>query len=309
MKNILFKLFIFLLALIAVCFGVSRILNGEQQIVEIADKTLVVLSILTVADLTAFFIQLLILHCKWKKNWISFCSLLIAAFGLAVILILLIYLLPDFPIAARIAYSLFELTVLASAVNLICNIFYAIFGNEKIKVRWKLFIFFMVIKGICTGLLLIASALELEIIKSVTLSIGLLSLSAAVINLLVIIAASIFSRNTNIFFKIFIFSLIFSGIIAAYSFLPLFLGYPIIQRQIFIAAIAVFLFAVMVLIVNLFRTIFLDKPFMRSDIKKNIPQNNGNAELTVNSGTESEMFVSTLDSNTNQEANDNNSWS
>ena len=217
-------------------------------------------------------------HSNWKRNWKSFCSLLIAAFGLAVIWILFKYLVPDLPMASQITFALAELTVLASGVNFICNIFYLIFGSEKLKFRWKLFTFFMVITGTCAGLWLMGSTIEAEAISIVSFNIGLLSFSAAVINMIVIITAFIFSRNTNIFFKVFIFLLTLSGVIAAYSFLPLLLGYPFIQRMIFVAAIAVFLFAVIALVIILFRVIFLDRRFMYCDNKETIPSNCSNVE-------------------------------
>lgn len=292
MKKIFFKLFVFFLALIVVCFGVSRILGEELQIVDLTNKIMIVLTLLAAADLTVFLIMEFLSHSKWKKNWKSFCSLLIAAFGLAVIWILFKYLVPDLPIASQFTFTLTELTVLASVVNFICNIFYLIFGSEKLKFRWKLFTFFMVITGICAGLWLLGSTIEAEVIGITAFNIGLLSFSAAVINLIVIITAFIFSRNTNIFFKVFIFLLTLSGSIAAYSFLPLLLGYPFIQRIIFIVAIAVFLFAVLALVVILFRVIFLDRRFMYCDNKKAITSNHSNSE-----GISGEIIVSTTDDN------------
>lgn len=296
MKKILLKTFMFLIAIIGVLYIVTKVLGGEEQIVNITYGIIIVLSVLAAADITTFLIMLFLSHCTWKKNWKSFCSLLIATFGLAVIWVLLRYLVPDLPIASRITYILAELTVLASGVNLVCNIFYLIFGNDKLKVRWKLFIFFMIITGICAGLWLIGLTIGAEIVSVVASNIGLLSLSAAVINILIIVADFIFSRNTNIFFKIFIFTLTLSGAIAAYSFLPLLLGYPLIQRIIFLAVIAVFLFAVIDFIIILFRVIFLDRRFMYCEQKNPFPFIDGNAVENAENIAE-EVIVNTVDDN------------
>ena len=63
--------------------------------------------------------------------------------------------------------------------------------------------------------------------------------------------------------------------------------------MILIAAIAVFLFAVMTLIIILFRVIFLDKRFMYCDDKNTIPMINGSIE-----GIANEVIVNTINNET-----------
>lgn len=71
MKKILLKTFMFLIAIIGVLYIVTKVLGGEEQIVNITYGIIIVLSVLAAADITTFLIMLFLSHCTWKKETLT----------------------------------------------------------------------------------------------------------------------------------------------------------------------------------------------------------------------------------------------
>lgn len=310
-------IFLKILAFLGILIGIGIILmiifSGNLAILGMITLVTVSIGALAVADLAVFFIVLICGSEKTKRHWKSFFSLIIASVAALIIGVLFNVFLSAVPFMSLLSYGLALLLFFAVIVNLVCNIFYAIFGTDKITVPWKLFVFFLILTGISGVISLFSASLNKtassgsSIISSVSLMVTCGSLLATIVSLLTVIVNKIYSvKSINSLFKLFLSLIITSAVSSAVSGIFHLIFTPLRKILIFISGLVLFV-GVGVFIVIVFRSIFLNKPFCRSNIQrnKNAEANFETNEIAAQSNVISDSAVNNVSSpdNTNVTVN------
>lgn len=286
------KLLAFLVALVGIGLLLLMIFAGNPKIVSIILTTTISIGGLAVADLAAFGIHAICKSEKLNGYWKSCITMLISSAGAFVISILFSAFLPNIPFMATAAEGLAFVLLIAMTLNLVFNLLYMLFGTGKLTIPWKLFIFFMLLTLIFGVIFVFSNPLNDRFFDG-TSSLPYLSLIAlcvsillAVASLLAAIVNGIYSgQSLNNFFKLFIPLIIISATLFGISGL-----FHVLNREwrdflIFVSAVILFA-GVAVLIVMVFRTIFLEKPLARNpDYQPEIAGESDNDEIDGEEGT------------------------
>lgn len=268
---IFLKILAFFAALIGIGLLLMMIFAGSPTVISIITIVTVSIGALAAADLGVFFIRLICKAENVKTYWKSFISLLIASAAALSIGFIFQEFLPDIPFVESAAYGLSIALLLAAAVNLIYNALYMLFGTGKLTIPWKLFIFFMMLTGIFGAVYIFSDFLSEKFLNGsdTITTVSLTSLSGsillAVASLLAAMISGIYSKkSTNSLFKLFLSLIITSASLFGVSGICHLINKPWRNTLIF-ASGAVLLLGVGVLIIIVFRVIFLNKPFYRNE--------------------------------------------
>lgn len=272
---IFLKILAFFAALVGIGMLLMMFFAGNPTIVDIILNITVSIGALAIVDLAAFFIRLICKSEKIKTYWKSFLSLMIASLAALSIGVIFKTFLPIIPLAERVSYGFSIVLLLAATINLMYNALYILFGTGKLTIPWKLFIFFMILSGIFGAVYIFSDNLTemffngSEMLSSISLMSLSGSLLLAVASLLAAIVNGIFSkRSVNTLFKLFLSLIIISASLFSVSGIFHFLNRPWCNVLLFVSG-AVLLIGAGVLIVIVFRAIFLDKPFYRNENYQN----------------------------------------
>ena len=268
-------IFLKLLAFFAVLIGIGMLMMmifaGNPTIVNITLIVTVSIGGLAIIDLATFFIKLIFGSEKIKYYWKSFFSLLIASAASILASVVFKVFLPNVPIISTVSYGLSIVLLIAAILNLVYSVLYMLFGTGKLTIPWKLFIFFLILSSIFGTIYMFSDYLSEMFFNGsgAITSLSLMSLSVslllAVASLLAAIVNGIYSKKTtNSLFKLFISLIIISASLFGVSGIYHLINKPWRNILLYISG-AVLLVGVCVLIVIVFRTIFLDKPFYRSE--------------------------------------------
>ncbi len=268
-------IFLKFLAFFAVLIGIGMLLMmifaSNATIVNIILIATVSIGALAIADLATFFIRMICKTDKLKSSWKSFISLLISSLGAVLIGMVFNKFLASVPFLATIFFGLSIILLVGAAVNLMCIALYLLFGTGKLTIPWKLFIFFLILTAIFSVVYIFSDTLSAKFLNGsetlMSLSLTALSVSIvlAIVSLLAAIINGIYSKNTtNALFKLFLSLIITAAALFGISCIFHIINKPWRNLLIFVSGV-VLLVGVAVLIVIVFRVIFLNKPFYRNE--------------------------------------------
>lgn len=303
MKTIFLKLLAFLAILIGIGMLLMMIFAANATLVGIIMIITVSIGALAVADLAVFFIVLICGDEKTRNKWKSFFSLMIASVAVLLIGVIFNAFIPSIPLVVRMSYGLSIMSFIASIVNLVYNISCLLFGTEKLSIPWKLCFFFLILTGVFTIIYIFSDFLnEVFLSESVaftTISHILLSVSIllAIASLLAAIVNGIYHKKSiNSLFKLFISLIIISASIFATSWLFYFVYES--WRNIMLYSSGVVLFVgVAVLIVLVFRSIFMNKPFAKNENYQNVATDYTIESVSVTDSTDNAISNNATDDN------------
>lgn len=276
---IFLKILAFFAALIGIGFLLMMSFAGSPTVVSIITIVTVSIGGLAAADLGVFFIRLICKAENVKAYWKSFISLLIASAAALSIGFIFQEFLPNIPFVDSAAYGLSIVLLLAATVNLIYNALYMLFGTGRLTIPWKLFIFFMMLTMIFGAVYIFSDFFSEKFFNGsdTIATISLTSLSGSILlaiaSLLSAIISGIYSKkSTNSLFKLFLSLIIVSASLFGVSGICHLINKPWRNTLIF-ASGAVLLVGVGVLIIIVFRVIFLNKPFSETKTIRKISAN------------------------------------